>query len=58
MLTGQLGNLLGNLHQDTDHELDTVDSLNPSIFAAKANSEDTPTYKEATNGPFTQDFRK
>jgi hypothetical protein len=24
MLTGQLGKLIGNIHQDTDHELDTV----------------------------------
>jgi hypothetical protein len=58
MLTGQLGNLLGNLHQETDHELDTVENLNPSIFSAKANSEDTPTYEEAINGPFAQDFIK
>jgi hypothetical protein len=58
MLTGQLRKLLGNLHQETDHELDTVDNLNPSIFAAKDNSEDTPTYEEAVNGPFAQDFRK
>jgi hypothetical protein len=58
MLIGKLGNLLGNIHQETDHELDTVDNLNPSIFAAKANSEDTPIYVEAINGPFAQDFRK
>jgi hypothetical protein len=58
MLTEQLGKLLGNLHQETDHELDTVENFNPSIFAAKANSEDTPTYEEAINGPFAQDFRK
>jgi hypothetical protein len=58
MLTGQLAKLLGNLYQETDHELDTVDNLNPSIFAAKANSEDTPTYEEAINGPFAQDFIK
>jgi hypothetical protein len=56
MFTGQLGKLLGNLHQETDHELVTVENLNPSIFAAKANSEDTPTYEEAINGPFGQDF--
>jgi hypothetical protein len=58
ILTGQLGKLLGNLHQETDHELYTVENLNPSIFAAKANSEDIPTYEEAIDGPFTQDFRK
>jgi hypothetical protein len=38
--------------------LDTVEHLDPSIFAAKANSEDTPTYKEAMNGPLADDFRK
>jgi hypothetical protein len=38
MLTGQLGKLLGNIHQETDHDLDTVEHLDPSIFAAKANS--------------------
>jgi hypothetical protein len=58
MLTGQLGKILGNLHQDTDHELDIVENLNPSIFAAKANLEDTPTCEEAMNRPFAQDFRK
>jgi hypothetical protein len=58
MLTGKLGKLLGNLHQETDHELDIVENLNPSSFAAKANSEDTQTYEEAINGPFAQDFRK
>jgi hypothetical protein len=58
MLTGKLGKLLGNLHQETDHELGTLENSNPSIFAAKDNSEDTPTYEDAMNGPFAQDFRK
>jgi hypothetical protein len=58
MLTGQLGQLIGNIHQYIDHDLDTVENLNPSIFAAKANSEDTPTYEEAMNGPFAQDLIK
>jgi hypothetical protein len=58
MLTGQLGKLLGNLHQETDHELDPVEHLDPSIFAAKANSEDIPTYEQAMNGPLGDDFRK
>jgi hypothetical protein len=58
MLTGQLGKLLGNLHQETDHDLDTVEHLDPPIFAAKAKSEDTPTYEEAMNGPFAYEFKK
>jgi hypothetical protein len=58
MLTGQLGKLIRNIHQETDHELDKVEHLDPSIFAAKANSEDTPTYEEAMNGPFDDDLRK
>jgi hypothetical protein len=58
MLTGQLGKLLGNLHQETDHDLDTVEHLDPYIFAAKANSEDTPTYEEAMNSPFAEEFKK
>jgi hypothetical protein len=58
MLTGQLGKLLGNLHQETDHDLETVEHLDPSIFAAKANSQDTPTYEEAMNGPFAEEFKK
>jgi hypothetical protein len=58
MLTGQLGKLLGNIHQETDHELDAVEHLDPSIFSAKANSEDTPTYEEAMNGTLADDFRK
>jgi hypothetical protein len=36
MLTGQIGKLFGNLHQETDHDIDTVEHLDPSIFAAKA----------------------
>jgi hypothetical protein len=35
-----------------------VEHLDPSIFAAKTNSEDTPTYEEAMNGPLAGDFRK
>jgi hypothetical protein len=58
MLTGQLGKLLGTLHQETDHDLDTVEHMDPSIFAAKDNSEDTPTYEEAMNGPLADEFRK
>jgi hypothetical protein len=58
MLTGQLGKLLGNLHQETDHELDTVEHIDPSIFVGKANSEDTPTYEEAMNCPFAEEFKK
>jgi cysteinyl-tRNA synthetase len=57
MLTGQLRKLLGNIHKQTVHELDTVENLDPSIFAAKANSEDTPTYEEAMNGPLAEDLR-
>jgi hypothetical protein len=58
MLTGKFGKLLGNLYQENDHEVDTVENLDPSIFAAKANSEDTPTYEEAMNGALADDFRK
>jgi hypothetical protein len=58
MLTGQLGKLVENIHQETDHESDTFKHLDPSIFAAKANSEDTPTYEEAMNGPLPHDFIK
>jgi hypothetical protein len=58
MLTGQLGKLLGNLHQETDHDIDTVEHLDPSIFAANANSEDTPTYEESMNDPFADEFKK
>jgi hypothetical protein len=58
MLTGKLGKILGNLHQETDHELDTVEHLNPSIFTAKPNSEDTPTYEEAMKSQLADDFRK
>jgi hypothetical protein len=32
--------------------------LNPSVFAAKANSEDTPSYEEAMHGPLAGEFRK
>jgi hypothetical protein len=48
----------GNLHQDTDKDLGTVINLNPSVFAAKANSEDTPSYEEAMHGTLAGEFRK
>jgi hypothetical protein len=57
-LTGKLGKLHGNLHQETDHELCTLDHLYKSAFTAKANSEDTPNYEETMNGPLSDDFRK
>jgi hypothetical protein len=44
MMTGQLEKLLGNLHRDTDQELGTVENLDPSVFVAKAKSEDAPSY--------------
>jgi hypothetical protein len=58
MMTGQLGKLIGNLHQDTDQDLGTVENLNPSVFAAKANSEDTPSHEEPMHGPLVGEFRK
>jgi hypothetical protein len=58
MVTGQLGKLLGNLHQDTDQELGTIEKLDPSVFAAKANSDDRPSYEEAMHGPLEREFRK
>jgi hypothetical protein len=58
MLTGKLGKILGNLHQETDHELDTVEHLDPSIFTTKAYTEHTPTYEEAMHGPLADDFIK
>jgi hypothetical protein len=48
----------GNLHQDTDKYLGTVENLNPSVFAAKANSEDTPSYEEAMHDTLAGEFRK
>jgi hypothetical protein len=58
MISGKLGKILGNLIQETDHELYTVEHLDPSIFASKANSKDTPSYEEAMNRPLADDFRK
>jgi hypothetical protein len=58
MMTGQLGKLLGNLHQDTEQDLGTVENRNPSVFADNANSEDTPSYEEAMHGPLAGEFRK
>jgi hypothetical protein len=57
-MTGHLVKMLGNLHQYTDQELGTAENLDPSVFAAKANSEDTPSYKEAMHVPFAGEFRK
>jgi hypothetical protein len=36
----------------------TVENINPSVFAAKANSEGTPSYEEAMHGPLAGEFRK
>jgi len=37
--------------QHTDPNNDTVDWMHPIFFGAKANSEDTPLWEEAMNGP-------
>jgi hypothetical protein len=37
------------LHTDPDDR--TLDWMSPMIFGAKANSEDTPTWEQAMNGP-------
>jgi hypothetical protein len=58
MLIGQLGKLIGNIHQDTDQELGTIENLDPSLFSAKVNSEDTPSYEETMHGPLAGEFRK
>jgi hypothetical protein len=42
MMKGQLGIFFGNLQQDTDQDLGTLDNLDPSVFAAKAYSEYMP----------------
>jgi hypothetical protein len=58
MIIGQLGGRLGNLHQDTDQDLGTVENINQSVFAAKSNSEDMSSYEEAMHGPLAGEFRK
>jgi hypothetical protein len=48
----------GNLRQDTDQDLGTVESLGPSVFSAKYKSDDTPSYEEAMHVPLDGEFRK
>jgi hypothetical protein len=33
-----------------------IEEWHPSLFASKANAEDNPTWDEATNGPYANDF--
>jgi hypothetical protein len=57
-MTRQLGNIIENLHQDIDKELGTVENIDPSVFATKANSEDTRSYEAAMHGTLPGEFRK
>ena len=45
-----------SLTADYDHENSTCEWLHPMILAAKANSEDNPTWEEAMNGPLRQGY--
>lgn len=44
-------NLLGKQDLEIDLEHGTVEWLHPMVLAAKANSEDTPNWEQAMNGP-------
>jgi Reverse transcriptase (RNA-dependent DNA polymerase) len=48
---GLLGALLSHVMSDYDAVEETVKYLHPMILAAKANSEDTPNWNQAMNGP-------
>jgi len=47
-----------SLTTDYDHDLSTCEWLHPMILAAKANSEDNPTWEEAMNGPLRDGYMK
>jgi hypothetical protein len=46
------------LSQHTDFNNDTLEWMHPAALAAKANSEDYPTWEEAMNGPLKADWYK
>ena len=49
--TNDLKQLTAEMHFDIDPDDGTLDWLNPMVFGTKANSEDTPTWEQAMNGP-------
>jgi hypothetical protein len=51
MRGGTLGAMWAELEQNTDQVHNTIEWMNPALFAVKANAEDTPTWNEAMGGP-------
>ena len=44
------------VQKEIDHDYETYEWIHPMILAAKANSEDTPTWEEAMNGPLADGY--
>eukprot|EP00980_Cylindrotheca_fusiformis_P027374 scaffold20213_cov51-Cylindrotheca_fusiformis.AAC.2 len=47
---------LWSLTTSYDYDLSTCEWLHPLILAAKANSEDNPTWEQAMNGPLADGY--
>jgi len=50
--------MMAQMQQDVDPDDGTLDWMNPMILGAKANSEDTPTWELAMNGPDCEGYWK
>ncbi len=48
MCGGTLGAMWSELEKYTDQDYDTIEYLNPVLFAVKANADDKPTWNQAT----------
>jgi len=49
--SNNLKGMMAQMKQNVDPDDGTLDWMNPMILGAKANSEDTPTWEQAMNGP-------
>jgi len=56
--SNNLKSMMAQMQQDIDPNDGTLDWMNPMILGAKANSEDTPTWEQAMNGPDCEGYWK
>jgi hypothetical protein len=54
--TGTLGAYWAEMEENTDQNYGTVEDWNPTIFAAKANTDDNPNWGQAMNGPLAEGY--
>ena len=53
-----LNSIMNLLAQNTDMDYNTLEEMHPMLLSANANAQDNPTWEQAMNGPFKDDYWK